>query len=477
MKKEDKRSNEYLKNGNYSFAMMAIIIVSVILVNIIVGKLPDKYTKFDMTATDVFTLSDTTIDILKNVDKDITVYTISEVGNENSYVQNYIELYKNESKYIKSDTINPILDPHLVEKYSLNVSEGSVLLVCGEDFRVIDIDDMFVTTIDSSTTEKNITGMDIEGLVTSAIVRLTTSSTPKVYQLFGNSSSKLSDEQISAINKENVDVLECSFEEDETIPQDADMIIINQPTKDYTDKQAEEILDFMKLGKRALIIASTTDISIENRPVNFEKILAYYGTELEYSTVLESKSDNFLSDTAYYSIAQVIDHSITKDTIKNERKIALYLADSIKLLPENSDKDLTIDLILQSSSSAYLKEQGAKTMAQLPSDETGTFTYAVAVTDNITKTPSKAVIYSSAALTNEKINGQINNANIKLIVSSVRWLADRKTDESIAVKALYPSNLVVSQKQINVYTIFLVVIVPVCILIYGLYVWFRRRLR
>ena len=116
------------KNGNYSFALIAIVLVIVILVNLLVAQIPTKYRKIDATATDIFVLSDTTKEILHNLDKDVTIYTIAQIGNENMYVENFVELYMKESSHIKHETVDPILNPQFIEDYGENLSQGSLMV-------------------------------------------------------------------------------------------------------------------------------------------------------------------------------------------------------------------------------------------------------------------------------------------------------------------------------------------------------------
>ena len=472
---KSEKNNKYFRSGNYSAFITVIVLAIAIIINSIVGMLPDKYTKFDMTATDVFTLTDTTKEILAELDKEITIYTIAEIGNENEYVENYVGIYKSENSHIKSEQINPITDPQFLEDYGVNLSQGSLVIECGDKHDSIEISDMFIETIDSATSESSLTGIDIEGLLTSAIVRLTADVTPKAYEVYGQSEYVLTDEQKSSIKKQNIDI--DHFDYTLTgIPEDADILIINSPKVDYTDEQTEEILDFMKSGKAALIIMPTNGIEKAKRLQNVDRILAYYGAELEYGTVLESKSDYYLEEDNYYTIVgQLQSHNITNSLLTNNTTTAFIAADSIKLL--NDVEDIKIEVIVKSSASAYFKEQKSSVMSQLATDKSGTFNYGIAFTDQSSATGNKMVLYSSAALVNAAMDSKVNGANTQLLVSSLRWLAGQDEDVMIAVKGLYPANLVLTQKQISVNTIILAVMIPVFVLGYGLIVWIRRRRR
>ena len=106
----DKRTrSRSLVSGNYSMAITIVFLAILVLINVIVCTIPPKYTQFDVSATDVFTLTDTTKEFLKTLDEDITFYEIAEIQNENDYVKNVVQAYVNESKHIKFERIDPAL--------------------------------------------------------------------------------------------------------------------------------------------------------------------------------------------------------------------------------------------------------------------------------------------------------------------------------------------------------------------------------
>ena len=63
-----------LKNGSYSMAVTAIVIAVLVVVNLIVGQIPEKYTQVDVSTQKLYTISDETVSYLKNLDTDITIY-------------------------------------------------------------------------------------------------------------------------------------------------------------------------------------------------------------------------------------------------------------------------------------------------------------------------------------------------------------------------------------------------------------------
>ena len=80
-----------LKIGMYTVAVAAIAIVIAVLVNLLVGYIPAKYTKFDTSGLGLYEITEESAAILSSVDKDITIHMIVEEGMQDSIVTGLID--------------------------------------------------------------------------------------------------------------------------------------------------------------------------------------------------------------------------------------------------------------------------------------------------------------------------------------------------------------------------------------------------
>ena len=94
----DKKS---LKNGSYSMGITAIVIAVLVVINLIVGQIPEKYTQVDVSTQKLYTISDTTVKYLKDMNTDVTIYHIVQSGKEDSVLEKMLTRYEEESKHIK----------------------------------------------------------------------------------------------------------------------------------------------------------------------------------------------------------------------------------------------------------------------------------------------------------------------------------------------------------------------------------------
>ena len=85
--KDNKQNSKILINGSYSILLTVLLLAGLIIVNLIVNHLPVKVTQFDFSNEKLYTLTDITTGILKNLDQDVELYYICEGGKEDDTIQ------------------------------------------------------------------------------------------------------------------------------------------------------------------------------------------------------------------------------------------------------------------------------------------------------------------------------------------------------------------------------------------------------
>ena len=73
-------SKRALHSGMYASALAVVVLAVIILVNLVIRALPTKYTEYDISTTSLFTLSDTTENLLHELNADVTAYYLAESG-------------------------------------------------------------------------------------------------------------------------------------------------------------------------------------------------------------------------------------------------------------------------------------------------------------------------------------------------------------------------------------------------------------
>lgn len=125
-------NKKILKNGSYSMAYTLILIAVVVVINLIVAEIPEKYTQIDVSSQKLYTISDDTLEFLDELDQDITIYHMVQSGQEDDILQKMLTRYEEASKHIKVEAKDPVLYPNFASQYTdIQPADNSLIIVNG----------------------------------------------------------------------------------------------------------------------------------------------------------------------------------------------------------------------------------------------------------------------------------------------------------------------------------------------------------
>ena len=94
----------------YASALAVVVLAVIILVNLVIRALPTKYTEYDISTTSLFTLSDTTENLLHELNADVTAYYLPRAaGGREHYPP--AGRYAGESSHFSWQQRDPVLYP------------------------------------------------------------------------------------------------------------------------------------------------------------------------------------------------------------------------------------------------------------------------------------------------------------------------------------------------------------------------------
>ncbi|MGL6221829.1 MAG: DUF7088 domain-containing protein, partial [Lacrimispora sphenoides] len=117
-----------LKKGGYTAILTLIVIAVVVILNLIVGRLPEKVRQWDMSSSQIYTLGGTTKDLVKALDKDVTIYVVADPDSVDKRITSFIKRYEDLSGHIKVVTVDSVLHPDQVQK--LKAQDNTLLVSC-----------------------------------------------------------------------------------------------------------------------------------------------------------------------------------------------------------------------------------------------------------------------------------------------------------------------------------------------------------
>ena len=461
------------KHGTYRASMVVFGCVAAVLVNLIAGKLPSQYLKYDVSDQKLFTTGDQTAEIVKGLDEDITLYLIAQQGSEDATLQELLDRYAGLSSHIKVETKDPVLYPNFVSRYtSENLSENSVLVVGQNRSKAVDYYDIYQYSMDYSTYSSSLSSFDGEGQITSAIAYVTTEDMPVVYTLTGHDEAELSTTVTSSIEKENIELKSLSLLTEEAVPEDAKAVIIYGSISDISEDEKNKLEAYMEQGGQIVMLLGYTD---KDTP-NLDSLLGDYGIALADGLVLEGDSQHHLPNYPYYLLPTIQSSTYTSDV--SSRYVLLAFAQGMTESPDISD-DLTYESLLTTSALSYSKTNlESENLDQEEGDIAGPFDLGAVVTKTIDEdTEAKLIVFSSETLLDEQVDSMVSGGNSTMFLNVMSQLVDHENTVSIEPKSMSTEYLTVSAGSAIFWGILTIILLPLFLLITGGVIWFGRRKR
>ena len=176
------------KNGSFSAGIIVLVIAIVVVLNLIVSSLPSTLTRADLSDKLLYSVGETTEQLLDSLDRDVEVKVIAETGSVDSRIEEFLERYSALSDHISVEYLDPVLHPSVLTDYG--VDSYSIVVSCSDtgksttiDFNDIIVYDYTNVYYGGSATEKEFDG---EGQMASAIDYVTSDDTKKIYTMTGH---------------------------------------------------------------------------------------------------------------------------------------------------------------------------------------------------------------------------------------------------------------------------------------------------
>ena len=473
--KVGKISKKHLKNGSYTMGISAVFIAAVVLVNLIVGELPAKYSQIDISDSGLYSIGEETEKMLHDLESDVTIYQIAQDGSEDENIKSLLKRYEDESKHIKVEQKDPVVNPGFVSEYTEdNLSNNSLIVESGERSKVINYNDMYESSIDYNTYSYQTTGFDGEGQITSAIGYVTSEELPILYTLEGHGEISLDSTLKDSIEKANMEIQTLNLLTEGEVPEDADCLMINAPTSDISAEEKDALLSYLENGGKAMIFTDYTGTEMKN----LAAVLENYGVQTAEGIVFEGDSQHYAMQMPYYLIPTVNSTDATYDVASGNRLILMPYAQGIQKMDEVRDT-VTIESLLTTTDQAYSKTNMNSTQIEKEEgDIAGPLDLGVSITEKLDEEKeTKIVYYSTSALLDGQVNQMVSGGNHELLLSSLKWMTGAEENASVAIpaKSLEMSYLTLTDYDASFWKICTMGLIPGFFLVAGFGIWLKRR--
>ncbi len=198
------------KVGGYSFIMAVLVLAVLIAINVAVSALPSSVTQFDISAQKLYSVTSSTKAVAQTLDEEVTIYWITQEGEEDTYVEKLLDVYDDLSDNITVEKINPDIYPTFAATYTdETVANNALIVECGDKYRYIAYSDLYSYDLSDYYTTGTISYyFEAESEITTAIDYVVSEDLPVIYLLTGHGESDLNDTFADAIERHNNETLQ-----------------------------------------------------------------------------------------------------------------------------------------------------------------------------------------------------------------------------------------------------------------------------
>lgn len=366
---------EKFKHGSMATVFTAVFIVLVIVLNIITSALVDRFPSLniDLTSEGLNSLSDTAIDVAKNVDYKTTIYLL---GTEDNYRDDMIyasyglkysqisnltdKLREANPEMINVEYIDPDLNPQFISSYSdESLATGMVVIQSEKRYKVLTVTDMFNIEQDSSTGAYTYYSM-VDGALANAIHLANLPTVPVVAFAVGHDellTSSYRTSMVALFEENSYEVVEFNIMT-ESIPENAAVLFIAAPTTDYTKEEVDKVRAYLedetKTYSHSVIV--TSDPS-QSKLTNLNALLEEWGIGVKSGVILDSDDSNVLSSSTGPAYNCYFTNNVNEnfaDTTYNS--LITINSRPIEILFNSVINGIEVNPLLQTNDTAYVSQ-------------------------------------------------------------------------------------------------------------------------
>ena len=463
------KNRNAFRGGSYSLTISVVVLAILIVVNIFASSLPTAVTKYDISASKLYSITSNTKVVVNALEQDVTIYWVVQSGQEDEVIENLLGKYDSLSDHIQVVKKNPDVYPTFAEQYTdETVRNNSLIVECGDRSRFIGYDDIYVQEADIYSYSYN-TSFDGEGAITSAIDYVVSEELPQAYILEGHGEADLPASFQEQIEKENIETNTLSLLTVDAIPEDADCVMIYAPESDISQEEKDLLADYAADGGKLFVVAGPVQDGVLE---NLYDLLVDYGVEANEGIVVEGDREHYSFQGPAVLLPDMSSDTITDSLI--EENYFPIMPISLGLTVTENTGSGTVTELLTTSYTSYSKLAGYSMTdyEKEDGDIDGPFALAVSID---TAGEGKIIWFTSSYFLDDMYNATSSGANANLGMNALSSLIGETEAMAIRSKSLNYNYLTISESAASLLKVSMIGVFPLLYLGIGIWVVLRRR--
>ena len=486
------RSTKF-KRGGMATVMTVVFIAIVVVLNVVVSALTDRFPSMDidLTSQGLNTLSEQALDVAKNVNQDTTIYLIgsedayennqiyTSYGLEYSQVANLAKRLAEANSKIKVEFVDPDTNPTFISQYSEeSLTTGKVMVKTERRYRVLGVTDLFSIEQDQTTyAYKNYSMVD--SALAGALEMVNKEEVPIFTIATGHGEMLTSDNMtsfLSMMEGQSFEVQEIDLLT-EDIPEGTQVLMLPTPTTDYSAEEVDKLRAFLDDTSNSdpVTLLATCYPSQASMP-NYSAFLEEWGVQVEPGVVVES-------DTSRMAVADssgvIVDSSEDFLSDNSYERLVSYYSSPLKLLFDANNNVTTYELWTTSDSAYVVTENTTEADTQDPdtsSQTVATVSRKMVQVDGSSVNHSLVVFGSSNVFTDTFMSTAFGDGNY---ITDLLLDLTGNDGSSVSVSTervqTNVTDITATRSTIDILGWTFSAIIPVIILAAGLVIFLKRR--
>ena len=503
---EEEKKPSYLKSqkfrrGSISTAFTAGFIAVVVLLNVLVGILGQKFPSInlDLTKTGTNSLSAQSEKVIDSV-KTPTTITIcatqqqvqndqiySEYGIQYSQVGSLAAKIAERNSNIKVQYIDLDKNPAFANDYkSDGLASGSVIVKTDKRYRVLAYTDLFdIETSQDGSSQQVYSNVD--GAFAGALNAVISDKLPIVAFDNGHTEKQDMSAYKKLLSSNSFDTKDFNLLTD-AIPAGAQMIVLGYPTTDLSDAEVTKLSQFLSSktvqGDRSLML---TFYPNQGSMPKLENFLKEWGLSVPQAVIVETNKQKYLSENPSYLLSDVQSTLDLTGKAKEQQNgqgpdygyFFTPQSNPVNILFQSKGTRATYSLA-KTSDSCYLVDNNTKEGANPPKASYNTVALSQdTVTANDKTYKSNVIAVGSSLLLSDGVINSSTFGNGKYMADLSKYATGTTTTSNalnIPVKEMNASDITLNSALAGVFGLgIFTVLIPLIIIITGLVVYNKRR--
>lgn len=494
-KAEKKRfSLRRLKYGGIATAVTVVVAAVVVLINVILSLVAERVNmKIDITPDKAFEISQETIDYLNTISEPVEIVCMADELTYSTaeyiyYKQAYevLKKYALNCSYVTLRFVDMVKDPTYADRYKSmykgNITQNSIIVSSSKRIKVLSTNDLYNVEMDYQTFSESIRSSKAEQELTSAIMYVTDPDPLTAVMFKSETSGSSYDNVVDLMNSNGYNVLEID-PLTESIPEDADIVVINSPLNDYDKDLIDRLYSFLdnggKLGKTLIYIADYT----QNPTANIDAFLAEWGIKIGEGVIGDSDQNNTSSQSTFIigNFIDTADNPYAEGLSDATLPFISYYSRPIQLMFDTNDHRSTKSLI-STADTAYVftrdMQEAVKNGENIKAEYASYSTMALGrkfTFDDNKQVYSNVLVVGSSEMLDEQLTSATYYNNGDYFVSTLNTLTGKTEGVSIVAKDLSSDTFQIDEAKASSIAFVFIVFIPLCTALIGVIVNLKRR--